>query len=106
METKMCLIYSTFENEDEAKRAGKTLVEENLAACINIIPRIHSIYRWKDRVEEAKEAVLIAKTTKDKATDAVAEIKNLHNYEMAAILVVPVIGGLEEFITYVHNEVT
>lgn len=105
METKMCLIYSTFENGEEAKHVGRLLVEKKLVACINVIPRVHSIYRWKNKVEEAEEAVLIAKTTEERAEKVVVEIKNLHSYELPAVLVVPVTDGLEEFISYVRDEV-
>jgi len=102
---RMCLIYSTFPAIDDAKRVGKILVEERLAACVNIIPKIHSIYWWDDKIEEDSEVVLIAKTTTRTANRIVETIKTHHPYELPAILIVPVEGGFEGFLDYVESEV-
>ena len=104
MKSEICLVYSTFGNLDDAKRVGKTLVEERLAACVNIIPKIHSFYWWKEKVEEDEESVLIAKITSENADKVVERIRELHPYELPAILVIPLIKVLKDFADYVKSE--
>ena len=104
MESEICLVYSTFGNLDDAKRVGKTLVEERLAACVNIIPKIHSFYWWKEKIEEDEESILIAKITSENADKVVERIRELHPYELPAILVIPLIKVLKDFADYVKSE--
>ena len=104
MKSEICLVYSTFGNLDDARRVGKTLVEERLAACVNIIPKIHSFYWWKEKVEEDEESVLIAKITSENADKVVERIRELHPYELPAILVIPLTKVLKDFADYVKSE--
>lgn len=104
MKDELCLIYSPFGSFEDAKRAGRTLVEEKLAACVNIIPSIFSIYLWKGKIEQGEEALLIAKTLREKTEDIIQRIKELHPYELPAILVIPLCECLEDFVKYVKEE--
>lgn len=105
MDAKICLIYSTFGKVEDAKKVGKKLVEERYAACVNVIPEIYSFYWWKGKLEDDKESLLIAKTTMDRADDAVRKIKDMHPYELPAILVIPLSKAPKEFEDYVRDEV-
>lgn len=78
-------LYSTAPNEAVAKAIAGALVERNLAACVNIIPGMISVYRWRGGVEEANERVLIVKTIEERAAAARALIASLHPYETPAI---------------------
>jgi len=98
------VIYSTIDNIKQAKKIAKTLVEEKLAACVNIIPNIHSIYRWKGKIENGNEVVLIAKTSENMVKNAIKKIKSIHTYELPDIIVLPVIDGLKEYLDYINNE--
>ena len=82
-------VYTTWPTTVEAEAAGRALVERKLAACVNILPGMISIYRWQGKVERADEAVMIVKTRASLA-DAVSDaVKELHSYDTPAILVMP-----------------
>ncbi|MCD6411366.1 MAG: divalent-cation tolerance protein CutA [Thermoplasmata archaeon] len=103
---KVYLIYSTFSNKEKALKVGRTLVNEKLAACVNIIPKVNSVYRWKGKVEEAEEALMLAKTTEEKVREVIERIKELHEYELPAIVAIEVKEGLREFVSYVNESCT
>ena len=98
------VIYSTINDVIEAKRIANILVEEKLVACVNIIPNIHSIYRWKGKIENDEECVIFAKTKDSNVEKVIQEIKNLHPYELPDIIVLPVIDGFKEYLEYIKNE--
>ena len=100
------IIYSTIDDLKDARRIASALVEEQLVACVNIIPSIESIYKWKGKVENADEVVLIAKTADEQVKKTIQRIKQLHSYELPDIIVIPIIGGLKEYLEYVTNETT
>jgi periplasmic divalent cation tolerance protein len=84
----MVLVYTTYASVVEAEKAGRALVERRLAACVNIIPGMISIYRWEGAVERSEEAVMIVKTRAALADEAAAAIKGMHEYVTPAILVI------------------
>lgn len=83
-------VYCTFVDADEAARIGRTVVEERLAACINILAPCRSIYRWQGKIEEVSEVPAILKTSSESVDALVARIAELHSYEVPAISVSPV----------------
>ena len=83
-------VYTTWPSTVEAETAGRALVERRLAACVNILPGMISLYRWQGKAERAEEAVMIVKTRASLA-DAVSDaVKELHEYDTPAILVMPI----------------
>ena len=82
-------VYTTWPSAVEAERAGRALVERRLAACVNILPGMISIYRWEGQVERADEAVMIIKTRAALAAAVSEAVKELHPYKTPAILVMP-----------------
>ncbi len=102
--SEIVFVYTTTENENEAKRIGRKLIQEKLVACVNIIPGMESIYRWKGNIEEGNECVVLAKTRKCNVDTVIDTIKNMHSYELPCILVIPVIQGLEEYLGYIRSE--
>jgi periplasmic divalent cation tolerance protein len=82
-------VYTTWPTSVEAEAAGRTLVERRLAACVNILPGMTSIYRWQGALERGEEAVMIIKTRASLADDVTRAVKELHSYETPAILVMP-----------------
>ncbi len=98
------IIYSTIGDIEDARRIAHTLVEEKLVACVNIIPNIESYYRWEGKIEDDEECVFIAKTSDENIDKTITRIKTLHPYELPDIIVVPIIGGLIEYLDYISKE--
>jgi periplasmic divalent cation tolerance protein len=102
----VAVVYTTVDNERDARKIANTLVEEKLVACVNIIPKIESVYLWKGEIEEDSELALIIKTTDENVKSTIERIKELHTYELPDIIVLPIIGGLKEYLDYINNETT
>lgn len=100
----VALIYITAPDKESAARLAKTLVEERLAACVNIGAPIMSVYRWKGAVETAGEIPVIAKTRRDLVDRLTTRIRELHPYEVPCVIAVPVVGGHAPFLQWVHEE--
>ena len=98
------VIYSTIGDIEDARRIAHTLVDEQLVACVNIIPSIESVYRWEGKKEEDEECIFIAKTSEENVDKTISRIKSLHPYELPDIIVIPIIGGLNEYLEYISNE--
>jgi periplasmic divalent cation tolerance protein len=98
------LIYSTVGKLQDAKRIARSIVEEKLAACVNILPGVESIYRWKGKIEEENECVLIAKTSDRNVSKVIKRIEEIHPYEVPDIVVLPLSDGLKSYIEYVEKE--
>lgn len=94
------LIYSTFPSAQAAEIAGKALVEARLAACVNILPSMTSIYEWEGTLERAQESVMIIKTVSSLRDDVIEEAKRLHPYDTPALLVLRVDGGYRGFLEW------
>jgi periplasmic divalent cation tolerance protein len=102
--TMVSIIYSTTDTIDTAKTIARALVKEKLVACVHIIPRIESIYRWQGKIEEANECVLLAKTVDYNVEKTIQKIRSLHPYEIPEIIVLPPVGGLKEYLDYIGME--
>jgi periplasmic divalent cation tolerance protein len=97
-------VYVTASDVEEAKTIGRRLVEEQLAACANILPGATSIFRWQGKLEEASEAVLILKTTEQKLETLIERAKALHSYDCPCIEALPVVEGNRDFLEWVVRE--
>jgi periplasmic divalent cation tolerance protein len=103
--TGKLLVLTTAGSEDEARKIAHALVERQLAACVNVLPRIHSVYRWKGNVERAEEFLLIIKTTTNCEKRVRTTITELHSYELPECLAVGIDGGSEEYLRWVSESV-
>lgn len=99
------LVYTTFPARDGAEEVARALLEARLVACAHILPGMVSIYRWAGQVERADEVVMILKTTAARASDVVEAVRARHPYEVPAILVLPVEGGLDAYLGWIGAEV-
>ncbi|MFV0348412.1 MAG: divalent-cation tolerance protein CutA [Halodesulfovibrio sp.] len=98
------LVYMTAANEAEARSIGASLVEKRLAACVNILGGIQSIFHWDDKVQDEKEVAFTAKTTVSRFDALTTEVKRLHSYEVPCIIALPMAGGSAEFIDWIRTE--
>jgi periplasmic divalent cation tolerance protein len=96
-------IYAVFANLNEAERIGRLVVEERLAACVNVLAPIRSIYRWKGTVESAEEIAAIFKTTLAQADSLITRIAGLHSYEVPCIATWPIDKILDPYAEWVED---
>jgi len=106
MTSTIVVVYTTINTMQNAKRIAHALVEEKLVACVNIIPKIESVYRWKGTIETDNECIVLAKTTEKQVKKTIQKIRELHSYELPDIIVLPVSDGLKEYLTYIADETT
>ncbi len=106
MPREACFVYMTAGSKEEARSIGQCLVEEHLAACVNIIDQMTSIYRWQDKVESAEETVLIAKTVSAKVGALTERVKILHSYECPCVVSLNVNDGNQEFLEWISDQVS
>ncbi len=99
------LLYVTASDAEEAKKIGKEIVRRRLAACANVVEKIHSTYWWEGTLEEDSEALLILKSKKDKVADIIETVKDLHSYENPAVVALPVLEGSKDFLEWIDEEV-
>ncbi|ADL57704.1 divalent-cation tolerance protein CutA [Methanothermobacter marburgensis] len=100
------LIYITTSGQEESARIGRRLVEEMLAACVNIIPSIKSFYHWEGSLEEDEESVLIVKTTSELTQQIIKRVRELHSYDNPCIISIPITaGGSRDYLEWLNNEV-
>ena len=104
MAEKVVLVYVTTSDEHEARRIGSALIDKKLAACVNIIPGMRSIYRWQGKVVNDNECVMLVKAPKDNTEAVVENIKEMHSYEVPCAVVIPLIQGLPEYLDWIMNE--
>jgi periplasmic divalent cation tolerance protein len=103
--TDKVLVLTTAGNEAEAQKIAHELVERRLAACVNIVPRIQSVYRWEGKVETAEEYLLVIKTTKFRSAEVQAAIRELHSYDLPECVVISMEGGSEEYLKWIEDSV-
>ena len=99
------LVYMTAGSKAEAQKIGKALVESRLAACVNILDNMQSIYRWEQEIQQDTEVVLIAKTTASLVSQLVEKVKTLHSYDCPCIVSLPILDGYPPFLDWVQAEV-
>jgi periplasmic divalent cation tolerance protein len=102
---KYIQIITTTSSKEEANKIANTLIEKKIAACVQILGPIESIYKWKGKIEKANEFLCLIKTKADKEKEIVFTIKSLHSYEIPEIIVMPIIGGNEDYLNWIEKEI-
>lgn len=97
------VVVCTCGDESEAQRIARDLVESRLAACVNILPSVQSIYRWQGRVEAAQEVLLFIKTSAGRFPELQQRIIHLHSYETPEIIALPVSAGLDKYLAWIRE---
>ncbi len=99
------IVLSTTGSKEEAQKIARALVERRLAACVNVVGPIESVYRWKGAVETAGEFLCIVKTTAAAVEGVLAAIKELHSYELPEVVVLPIEHGSKDYLTWIGENV-
>jgi periplasmic divalent cation tolerance protein len=92
-------------SQEEADHIAQTLVTEMLAACVNVVPSVSSIYRWEGEIQHDQEWLLIVKSRHDVLHDVVRRVQALHSYDMPEIIALPVVGGSEAYLHWIDRQV-
>ena len=98
-------IYMTAGDTEEAKKIAGELVASRLAACVNILANMNSVYMWQGELQEDSEVVLIAKTTRERVPQLVEKVKSLHSYDCPCIVSLPVLAGHQPFLEWIEAQV-
>ncbi len=97
-------VYVTAPSPEEARKIGRALVEERLAACVNIFDTMTSLYWWEGKIDEGHEAVLVAKTRADLVAAVTDRIKALHSYACPCVVALPITQGNPDFLAWIERE--
>jgi periplasmic divalent cation tolerance protein len=104
--TDKVVVLVTCGSAKEARRIAKAVVEQRLAACVNILDaRVHSIYRWKGRVESAEEFLLVMKTSRPRFAALQKKIGELHSYDVPEIIALPIVAGARRYLAWIGDSV-
>lgn len=94
------VVFMTAANGEEATRLADLLIGAQLAACVQILPEIESVYRWEGKIERQSETLILAKTTTGKFADLEREVRALHSYETPEIIAVPIVAGSSPYLEW------
>lgn len=106
MATDVLIVLTTFPIDRDADQFARTLVEERLAACVNILPAMRSIYTWKGAIEQADERQIVIKTTKERLRELESRLRQLHPYDTPEFLAIPIVEGGHDYLAWVTENTT
>jgi periplasmic divalent cation tolerance protein len=104
--TDSIVIFVTAGSEAEAEAIAKALVEERLAACVNMLSPIRSLYRWEGKVADDREWLLLIKTRVERFAAVEARVKALHSYQVPEVIALPIVAGAEEYMRWLRESVS
>ncbi len=102
--TDKIVVFSTCASAEEAERLARRLVEERLAACVNVISPVRSFYRWKGAVEDAAEWLLVIKSSRGLFASLSATLESAHSYELPEVVALPVVEGAPSYLSWIERE--
>ena len=102
--TDKIVVVSTCSTAGEAAKIARRLVEKKLAACVNLLPGVRSIYHWKGAVEDSKEVVLLIKSRRELFDELRAELEKLHSYEVPEVIALQIVDGAENYLGWMERE--
>jgi periplasmic divalent cation tolerance protein len=102
--TEYIVVYITASGEEEAEKIARVLLENKLAACVNVVRGVRSIYRWQGKIEDGAEVLMIVKSRRAHFERLTAAVKKLHSYSVPEIIALPVVEGSEEYLAWLKEE--
>jgi periplasmic divalent cation tolerance protein len=103
--TDKIVVLVTCGSPEEGRKVARALVERRLAACVNVVAGVESVYRWKGAVEEASECLLLAKTTRGQFEPLQSAVRELHSYELPEVVALPIVDGLDSYLSWIAASV-
>ena len=103
MTSEAIVVFMTAATPEEATRLAEMLIGARLAACVQVLPEMESIYRWKGNIERQSETLLIAKTLREKFADLEREVRALHSYDTPEIIAVPILSGSPPYLSWLTD---
>ncbi|MCG2713249.1 MAG: divalent-cation tolerance protein CutA [Candidatus Omnitrophica bacterium] len=95
------VIFVTASSKKEAQKIGVSLIKQKLAACVNIIDKVDSVFFWAGKIDQSKESLLVIKSRKEKLPKIIKLVKSLHSYEVPEIIAIPIIAGDKSYLRWI-----
>jgi len=99
------VIFVTASNKKEAQKIALRLIKDKLAACVNIVDKVDSVFSWEAKTEKAKESLLIIKSKKEKLPKIISVVKSLHSYTVPEIIALPIIAGDKPYLRWIDASI-
>ena len=99
------MVFSTFPDADTAARIARTLIEDRLAACVNVVPTVRSIYHWQGQICDETETLVVIKTTAERYAALAAKITELHPYQVPEVIALPLADGHPPYLAWLAEQV-
>ena len=103
--TPYIVLLITTDTAEEAQRISRVLLEQKRVACVNIVPRVSSLFWWQDKLDSAEESLLIVKTKALLLNEIVTIVKEIHSYDIPELIALPIIGGNQDYLDWIEKEV-
>ena len=97
------VVMITAGSEQEAHRIGELLVNKKKAACVNVVPRVDSLFRWKRKIDSANESLLLVKTRASLLPEVISLVKEVHSYEVPEIIALPIVDGSKDYLNWLDS---
>ncbi len=104
-EPKYIVVFVTTGSTEEAQRISGILLEQRKVACVNIIPKVDSLFWWEDKLDSAQENLLVAKTKASLLSEIIDIIKKPHSYDVPEIIALPIVGGNQDYLEWIEKSV-
>ena len=104
-ETSYIVVLITVKDSEEAQKIANSLLKRRQAACVNIIPEVNSHFWWKDKLDSARESLLIVKTKESLLPELMKSVKKIHSYSIPEIIALPIVGGSQDYLDWIDSEV-
>jgi len=102
--TDKIVVFSTASSSEEAEKIARALVNDRLAACVNVIPSVRSFYRWQGKIEDSPEFLLLIKSSRERFDVLRVALEKLHSYEVPEVIAMPVVDGSRNYLNWMDGE--